>query len=108
MLKLKLRAKCKKLAPAREMGANPASRKRDLDYAKCSLVKPRLVDAGCGYDLVSKREVALMKRFVNKAKHTFTFHTANGPGVTEYVAHVYVKELDESIAPYIITARHLC
>ena len=47
-----------------------------------------LVDTGCGYDLVSKREVALMKRFVEKAKHTITFHTANGPTVTEDAANV--------------------
>ena len=61
-----------------------------------------LVDTGCGYDLVSKREVVLMKRCVEKAKHTITFHTANGPTVTEDVANVYVKELDERITPYIL------
>ena len=61
-----------------------------------------IVDTGCGYDLVSKREVALMKRFVEKAKHTITFHTANGPTVTEDVANVYAKELDEHITPYIL------
>ena len=60
-----------------------------------------LVDTGCGYDLASKREVALMKTFVEKAKHTITFHTANGPTVTEDVADVYVKELDENITLYI-------
>ena len=107
-MKLKLTTNIKKQAKARERGAIPAFRQRNYDYAKCGMVKMWLVDTGCGYDLVSKREVALMKRFVNKAKHTFTFHTANGPGVTEYVAHVYVKELDENIAPYIITTRHLC
>ena len=60
-----------------------------------------LVDTGCGYDLASKREVALMKTFVEKAKHTITFHTANGPTVTEDVADVYVQELDENITLYI-------
>ena len=43
-----------------------------------------------------------MKRFVNKAKHTITFHTANGPTVTENVANIYAKELDENITPYIL------
>ena len=61
-----------------------------------------LVDTGCGYDIVPKREVALMKRFVKLAKHTITFHSANGPTVTEYVANVYADELDEHISPYII------
>ena len=58
-----------------------------------------LLDTGCGYDIVSKREVALMKRFVDKARHTITFHTANGPTVTENVATVYVKELDGNTTP---------
>ena len=66
---------------------------------KCGLVKMWLVDAGCGYALVSKREVALMKRFVETARRTITFHTANGPTVTEDVANVYVEDLDESITP---------
>ena len=61
-----------------------------------------LVNTGCGYDLVSKREVALMKRFVEKAMHTITFHTANGPTVTENVANVYVKDLDENITPNVL------
>ena len=65
-----------------------------------------LVDTGCGYDLVSKREVALMKRFVEKATHTITFHTVNGPTVTEDVANVYVKELDENITPTFSTNHH--
>ena len=54
-LRLKLRAKIKKRAQAREIGASLASRRRDLDYAKCPLVKMWLVDNGCGYDIVSKR-----------------------------------------------------
>ena len=66
------------------------------------MVKMWLVDTGCGYDIVSKREVALTKRFVNKAKLTITFHTANGPTVTENMAYIYVKELDENITPYIL------
>ena len=49
-----------------------------------------------------------MKRFVNKAKHTITFHTANGPTVTEKVANIYAKELDESITPYILNKTHRC
>ena len=49
-----------------------ASRKRNLDFAKCSLVKMWLVDTGCGHDLASKREMALMTRFISKAKHEIT------------------------------------
>ena len=52
-MKLKLTSKVRKQAKARERGANPASRKRDLDFVKCSLVKMWLADIGCGYDLVS-------------------------------------------------------
>ena len=83
------------MVKARERGANPATRKRDLGYAKCGLVKMWRVDTGCGYDLVSKREVALMRRFIGKAKHAITFYTANGPTITEDVANIYVHELDE-------------
>ena len=93
VLQKKIRVKIRERAEAREPGANPAFHKRDLNYAKCGLVKMWLVDTGCGYDLVSKREVALMKRFEEKAGRTITFHTANGLTVTEDVANVYVKEL---------------
>ena len=101
VLRTKAQDEKKERAKARGPGANPASRKRNLDYAKCGLVKIWPVDTRCGYDLVSKREVAVMKRFVEKAKHTITFHTANKPTVTEFVANVYVKDLDEHISPYI-------
>ena len=43
-----------------------------------------------------------MQRFINKAKHTITFHTANGPTVPENVANIHVKEVDEDITPYIL------
>ena len=52
--------------------------------------------------IVSKREVALMSSFISKAKHTITFHAANGSTVTENVASIHVKELDEGISPYIL------
>ena len=43
-----------------------------------------------------------MRRFTNKAQHPITFHTANGPIVTEYVAHICVKELGEIIQTYVL------
>ena len=61
-----------------------------------------LVDTGCGYDLVSKRETPLIRRFVSKAKVPIMFHTANGPTRTENVANIYVKELDANITPSVI------
>ena len=61
-----------------------------------------LVDTGCGYDLVPKREVALLRRFVNKAKHTITVHTENGPIVTDDVDNISVKELDEHLTPCML------
>ena len=67
---------------ARGPGASLAYAKRDLDDAKCGVVKMWPVDAVRGYALVSKREVALMKRFVEQATDTITFRTANGPTVT--------------------------
>ena len=82
VLRTKIKTKTKERVKARGPGANRASRQRNLDYAKCGLVKMWIVATGCGYDLVPKREVALMKRFVEKAKHTITFHTANVPTVT--------------------------
>ena len=61
-----------------------------------------LIDTGSGYDLFSKRGVALMTRFINKTKHTITVPTANGPTVTENVANIHVKEVDEDITPYLL------
>ena len=70
VLRNKIREHIQERVEARGLGANPAFHKRDLNYAKCGLVKMWPVDTGCGYDLVSKREVALTKRFVEKARHT--------------------------------------
>ena len=100
----KLRINIHERAEARGPVANPAFHQRELNYAKCGLVQMWLVDTGCGYDLVSKREVALMKICVEKAKHTITFHTANGPTVTEDVANVYMQELDETLPPIFSTS----
>ena len=65
-----------------------------------------LVDTGCVYDRVSRREPALIKRFVNKAKVPITFRTANGPTRTANVANIYVKELDDNITPYVVENTH--
>ena len=59
---------------------------------------------GAVYDLVSKRETTLIKRFVSKATFPITFHTANGPTRTENVANIYVRELDENITPYVLAS----
>ena len=56
------------------------------------------VDTGCGYDLVSKREATLIKRFVSKAKVPITFHTAKGHTRTENIVNIHVRELDEIIS----------
>ena len=53
-----LREVIKQRAQARGRGANPATKKRDLDYTTCTTVNMWLADTGCGYDLVSKRETA--------------------------------------------------
>ena len=74
-MKLQLRATVRKQAKARESGANPASRKRDLDFVKRALEKRWLVDTGCGYELVSAREVVLMKRLVSKAQHSISYQS---------------------------------
>ena len=74
---MKLAAKIKQRAEARERGAITSFKQRDFNYVKCGMVKMWLVDTGCGYDLVSRRETTLIKRFVSKAKVPITFHTAN-------------------------------
>ena len=61
-----------------------------------------LIETGFGYGIVSKREVTLIRRFFNQAKHTITFHTANGPTVTVDVASSYVKDLGEFISSYML------
>jgi hypothetical protein len=102
LLKERLKAKIRKRAHARERGSTPAFKKRDFNFVKCGMVKERLVDTECGYDLVSKRETGLIKRFVRKAKVPITFHTANGPTRTENVANIHVRELAENITPYVL------
>ena len=92
-------AACGERAEARGPGANPASRTRGLNYATCSLVKVFFADTGCGHDIVSMREVTMMKRVLPKAKCAITFHTANGSAKAEDVVNDYVKELDEHITP---------
>ena len=89
-------------AQARERGATLAFKKRAFNFVKCGMVKMWLVDTGCGYDLVSKRETAMIKRFVSKAKVPITFHTANGPTRTENIANIHARELDENITPYVL------
>ena len=50
---LKRRIQIKRtIAQVHEQVANPASMKRDMDYATCSQVKMRLVHTGCGYHIV--------------------------------------------------------
>ena len=73
LLKERLKAKIRKRAQARERGATLAIKKRDFNFVKCGMVKMWLVDTGCGYDLVSKRETGMIKRFVRKAKVPITF-----------------------------------
>ena len=102
LLKIKLKAKVRQRAQARERGAILAFKKRDFNFVKCGMVREWLVDTGCGYDLVSKRETGLIKRFVSKAKVPITFHTANGPTRTDNVANIHVRELDENITPYVL------
>ena len=78
------------------------SRSVTFNFVKCGMVKMWLVDTGCGYDIVSQRETALIKRFVSKAKVPITFHTANGPTRTENIAKIHVRELDGNITPYVL------
>ena len=80
-MKLKPSERVKKQAKARARGTNQASRKRDLDFVGFSLVKMRLVDSGCGYDVVSKREIALIRRLVSKAQHSMIFHSKQANSV---------------------------
>ena len=54
------------------------------------------------YDIVSKRETALMKRFVSKANVPVTLHTANGPTRTDNIANMHVRQLDANITPYVL------
>ncbi len=59
LLKEKSKAKIRKRALARERGATLAFKKRDFNFVKCGIVKMWLVDTGCGYDLVFKRETGI-------------------------------------------------
>eukprot|EP00969_Alexandrium_andersonii_P254378 11242601-Alexandrium_andersonii.AAC.1 len=41
-------------------------------------VKMRLVDAGCGHDLVTKAHATMLRRFIRRAGKPIAFATANG------------------------------
>ena len=66
----------------------PRSRSVTFNFVKCGMVKMWLVVTGCGYDLVSKRETGMIKRFVSKAKVPITLHTASGPTRTNNIANM--------------------
>lgn len=60
-LRTKLRNKVKERAAARARGASPVFCKRDSNYVECTRIDEWLVNTGCGHDLESKSDVALLK-----------------------------------------------
>ena len=61
-----------------------------------------LVDTGCGYDLVARRHVETMKKWVRKAVKTKSFQTANDKTTAGQVPRMTVSEFGEELAPYIL------
>ena len=61
-----------------------------------------LMDTGCGHDLVSKKEIQDIERFVHKAQEPIIFNTANGKTACDDAVHMFVKELGEEIDPYVL------
>ena len=56
-------------------------------------VEAWLADTGCGHDLVSKGDVAVLKKILKRAKVPLTFNTANGSTDATQVATFVVDEL---------------
>ena len=63
-----------------------------------------LIDTGCGYDLVGRREVAALKALFRKARIPITFQTASGTTPTTECLELHLEELGEVIEPYVLAS----
>ena len=61
-----------------------------------------LVDTGCGHDLISKADIAKLKKFIRQAERPITFITANGQTYANEVVDVFLQEFGDKISPYIL------
>ena len=60
-----------------------------------------MVDTGCGYDLVSKKQADGVTRWKRQASTPRTFQTANGVATADQVARMTIGEYKEDVSPYI-------
>ena len=67
-----------------------------------SNIKLRLIDTGCGHDLVGKRDVAQLRKFVHPAVEPLFLKTANGSTDANEVIDVTVEGFGEEVQPYIL------
>lgn len=65
-------------------------------------VDRRLIDTGCGCDLISKSQVASARRWIRQAAKSRTFQTANGVTTADRVARVTIDEFGEEVFPYVL------
>ena len=61
-----------------------------------------LIDTGCGHDLVARRELKGLKRLIRQAGIPLNFSTANGEVPASECADLFVKELNETVEPYVL------
>ena len=61
-----------------------------------------LVDTGCGHDLVSSTNVKLSGGETRRFKKVVIFQTANGDTPSTRVAPISIRELNETIVPYVL------
>ena len=63
-----------------------------------------LIDTGCGYDLVGRREVAKLQALFRKANIPITFQTAAGLTPGTECLELQIEELGEIIEPYVMAS----
>lgn len=81
----------------RSNGSDPAHRAAPAKEHPNADIRMWLVDTGCGYDLVSKAEVAKVKELVRKAAKAIVLHTANAKVDARDAIDLFVQELNERI-----------
>ena len=62
----------------------------------------RLVDTGCGHDLISNTNVKLFGGETKRLEKAVIFQTANGDTPSTHVAPISFRELNETIEPYVL------
>ncbi len=63
-----------------------------------------IMDTGCGHDLVSIQAIRNLVKLIQKARRANTLYTANDRTPATDVIDLFVKELGETVEPYVLAS----